>query len=420
TTQPGLIWHQMRQAYDKNVRKLWIANVHDPKVAGYDLELFLDMAWNINSVDASSIRRHYKSWLERSFGKEAAELIFPVMHDFYRLCGQRKPEFMGWSQVEKDRNLYERRLSPVRSTELNQNEFGDELNRYVSEFDRASYVVDYATKLIDPSLYDAYFAAVIYPVCASAAHARSLLKAQEARMLASGRNSVVDRDSLEFRIKSACAESQRAYQEVRKLTEYYNDVVSDGKWKWSMDMRPRDLPVFFAPPLPLILTEQELWQYPATEAGNPQSPTPGRVVVGNANSFSRLTGSATPIGMLGHSMNAVALEKGSTLTYDFDVAEGADGVVRIALIPTHAIDGIDIRFSVSVDGSKPQVYSLKEPFRSENWKENVLRAQTIRNLPVSLEAGKHTLEIKALDDNIVIDQWMWDPEPNRRFYLFPI
>ncbi len=56
TTQPGLIWHQMRQAYDNNVRKLWIANVHDPKVAGYDLELFVDMAWDIASVDASTLR----------------------------------------------------------------------------------------------------------------------------------------------------------------------------------------------------------------------------------------------------------------------------------------------------------------------------------------------------------------------------
>ncbi|WP_290053019.1 glycosyl hydrolase 115 family protein, partial [uncultured Muribaculum sp.] len=46
TTQPGLIYNEMRQAYNHNVRKLWIVNVHDPKVAGYDLELFLDMAWN--------------------------------------------------------------------------------------------------------------------------------------------------------------------------------------------------------------------------------------------------------------------------------------------------------------------------------------------------------------------------------------
>ncbi|MDE6740701.1 MAG: glycosyl hydrolase 115 family protein, partial [Muribaculaceae bacterium] len=382
TTQPGLIWHQMRKAYDANVRKLWIANVHDPKVAGYDLELFMDMAWNIDCVDASSLRTHYKAWLTRQFGEQAAETIFPVMHDFYRLCGQRRPEFMGWSQVEKDRNLYERRLTPVRNTEFNPNEFGNELQRYVDEFDRASYVVDYATKFVDPSLYDAYFAAIIYPVCAAAAHTRSMLKAQEARTLASGRNGVADRVLLEERIKQACAESQRAYQEVRKLTEYYNDVVTDGKWKHSMDMRPRDLPVFAAPSLPLILTEKELLDYPVEPVGNPEPPVPGNAVAANADSFVKVKGSATPVGMLGHSMNAVSLSKGSSLTYEFETSEEGDGVVRIAVIPTHAIDGRDIRFSVSIDGGTPTVFNLKEPFRSEQWKENVLRGQARRILPV--------------------------------------
>ena len=420
TTQPGLIWHQMRKAYDSNVRKLWIANVHDPKVAGYDLELFMDMAWDIDCVDASSLRSHYKEWLTRQFGAQAAELIFPVMHDFYRLCGERRPEFMGWSQVEKDRNLYERRLTPVGSTEFNPNEFGNELQRYVDEFDRASYVVDYATRFVDPSLYDAYFTAVIYPVCASAAHARSLLKAQEARSLASGRNATIDRFALEEEIKRKCAESQRAYQEVRKLTEYYNDVVSDGKWKGSMDMRPRDLPVFSAPSLPIVLTDMELMRYPTPEVGKPTPPFPGKAFAANADSFVKSKGSATPVGMLGHSMNAVSLTKGSSLIYEFDVLDEADGVVRVAVIPTHAIDGGDIRFSVSIDGSVSEVFSLKEPFRSEQWKQNVMRGRAIRSLPVTLKPGKHTMEVKALDDNIVVDQWMWDPERGRRFYLFPI
>lgn len=420
TTQPGLIWHQMRQAYDNDVRKLWIVNVHDPKVAGYDLELFMDMAWDIDSVDASSLRSHYKKWLTSQFGAQVADIIFPVMHDFYRLCGERRPEFMGWSQVEKDRNLYERRLTPVRATEFNPQEFGNELQRYVDEFDRASYVVDYATKFVDPSLYDAYFATIIYPVCASAAHARSILKAQEARSLASGRNGVVDRFGLEEKIRQACAESQRAYQEVRKLTEYYNDVVSDGKWKGSMDMRPRDLPVFSSPSLPLILTEQEMLKYPTPDVSNPTAPMAGNAVAANADSFVKANGNAVTVGMLGHSMNAVSLAKGSSLTYEFDVAEDGDGVVRVAVIPTHAIDGNNVRFSVSVDGGSPDVFSLKEPFRSEQWKRNVLRGQTVRTVPVSLKSGRHTLEIKVLDDNIAIDQWMWDPDPDRRFYLFPV
>ena len=120
-----------------------------------------------------------------------------------------------------------------------------------------------------------------------------------------------------------------------------------------MDMRPRDLPVFAAPSLPLILTERELLDYPVPPVGNPTAPEAGTAYAANADSYVKSKGSATTVGMLGHSMNAVSLTKGSSLSYEFEVVESADGVVRVALIPTHAIDGNDVRFSVSVDGGKP-------------------------------------------------------------------
>ena len=420
TTQPGLIYHQMRKAYDKNVRKLWIANVHDPKIAGYDLELFLDMAWNIDGIKADTLDDHYKNWLAREFGNDVADEIFPYMKEFYRLCGNRKPEFMGWSQVERGRNLYERRNTPVKSTEFSSSEFGGELDRYISDFNRIANGVDKVTWKVDPKLHDAYFASIIYPVCAASAHARSLLEAQKARQLASGRNSIVDRCTVENKIMQASAASQNAYQEVRRLTGYYNDVVSDGKWKGLMDMRPRDLPVFYAPTLPVILTLKELLEYDIPVADEYPRPEAGNYVSRNAYSFDDVTGSALPVSMLGHSMNAVDLSKGSSLRYNFDVKSAADGVLRVAAIPTHPIDGNDVRYSVSVDGGEPVVFNLKEPFRSEQWKENVMRTQNVRTIPAKLNEGSHTLEIKALDDNIVIDQWMWDDKPNRKFYLFPI
>lgn len=420
TTQPGLIYHQMRKAYDSNVRKLWIANVHDPKVAGYDLELFLDMAWNINSVDAASVDSHYKAWLTRNFGEKVADEIFPAMMEFYRLVGERRPEFMGWSQVEKDRNLYERRNTPVKSTEFSASEFGNELQRYISDFSRIARTVDSSTRSVDPKLYDAYYAAIVYPVCAASAHARSLLEAQKARQLASGRNSIKDRAAVEDAIMVASAASQQAYLEVRKLTEYYNDVVSDGKWRGLMDMRPRDLPVFYAPTLPVILTQKELAGYYEPDSNEYDDLKLGNVVCRNASDFTMTDGESQSVAMLGHSMCAVDLKRGSSLQYDFEVKEDADGVIRVAAIPTHSVDGNDIRYSVSLDGGEPVVFNLREPFRSEQWKENVMQGQNVRSIPAKLTAGRHTLEIKALDDNIVIDQWMWDDKPNRKFYLFPI
>ena len=108
--------------------------------------------------------------------------------------------------------------------------------------------------------------------------------------------------------------------------------------------------------------------------------------------------------MLGHSMKAVALPKDGTLTYRLDVANEGDYTIVTSLIPTQPNDNGDLRFSVSVDDGEETVYSLKEPFRSERWKQNVLNGQARRETKVHLAKGTHRLTIRALDDHIVVDQ----------------
>lgn len=95
-------------------------------------------------------------------------------------------------------------------------------------------------------------------------------------------------------------------------------------------------------------------------------------------------------------------------------------MLTTALIPTQANDKGDIRYSVSIDGATPIVYSLKEPYRSERWKENVLRGQSRRTSTIWLGKGKHTLRIKALDNHIIADQWLIDFNPSRRSYMLPV
>ena len=119
-------------------------------------------------------------------------------------------------------------------------------------------------------------------------------------------------------------------------------------------------------------------------------------------------------------MKAVALAKGASLSYDFEVAAEGDYTLLTALIPTQPNDNGDLRYSVAVDQNEPVVYTLKEPFRSEQWKLNVLRGQARRTLRTHLTTGSHTLTIKALDDHIVVDQWMIDPQKDRPFYLLPV
>ena len=425
TMQPGLIYNEMRTAYDYNVRKMWIVNVHDPKVAGYDLELFLDMAWNIDCVNGTTVNNHYQHWLCQQFGPQVGKAIFPAMHEFFRLCGERHPEFMGWNQVEVSKATFDRGLSQVRNTEFSQTEFGNELDGYLARFAAVVQQVKAAKQHLQPELQDAYFAAIEYPVYAADAHARKMLWAQKARTLANG-STREDMFAHQNELYYACAESQQAYQEVINLTEYYNEKMAGGRWKGSMNMRPRDLPVFGAPVLPTLLTDAQVkewlaWGRKNVKDGSSAARDTLDVIAGNAADWQQASPGTQIIEMLGHSMKAVALPKGGETSYSFSIRRKGDYVLRVALIPTQPNDKGDLRFSVSIDGAQPTVFSLKEKFRSDRWKLNVLRGQTIRELTLKgLTPGTHTMTVRALDPHVVLDQWMVDSKAKRSFYLFPV
>ena len=53
------------------------------------------------------------------------------------------------------------------------------------------------------------------------------------------------------------------------------------------------------------------------------------------------------------------------------------------------------------------------------WDKNVFRGQAVALTPLFLTKGRHTLTIRALDEHVVIDQWMIDFKPDRQFYVFP-
>lgn len=423
TTQPGLVYHEMMEAYRHNVRKLWVANVNDPKKAAYDLEFFLDLAWDVDSVQPETVQEHLEHWLAREYGSAVAQRIAPAMQEFYRLCAIRKPELMGWSQVElPDKERYPGGFSQVADTEFSFTEFGNEAQRYIDRFRAVRRTVEEAAALVPGRSRDAYFAAVTYPVCAAESMAEKMLYAQRARQRALTTYSpgVWKPDST---LLAANALSQKAYQDIRELTRQYNYDLAGGKWRGNMTDVPRHLYVFWDPRLPIALTESEMPAYLAYAQGWKTAPVErsGREwYAANAFEFTSSSTRVRPVENLGHSNRAVPVPKGGSLRYDFRTQRSGQAVIRIAVIPTQANDRGDIRFSVSVDGGEVQVCSIKEPFRSDRWKQNVSRGQAVVTLPVELPEGAHTLTLAAVDDHIIFDQWMVDFNPSRRFYLFPL
>ena len=381
TTQPGLVYSEMRAAYDHNCRRLWIANVHDPKVAAYDLELFLDMAWDIESLTPSPSRRergvvtleqHLQNWLCTQFGATVGRAIAPSMRELYRLNAIRRPEFMGWTQVELDKKKYPGGKSVPTTTAFTPAEACQRL----ADFGAIEATVDAYARLVPPSLQDAYFAAVLYPVHASAAMSRKML--------------------------SDSVASSRAYDEIQQLTARYNQL-NGGKWQHLMSSAPRQLPVF--------------GQVRTTLATD--SATDDTYVSRNACQWTSATAGCQPIGMLGHSGRAVAIPKGGETVYEFETLQDGAATLYTAMIPTQPNDKGDLRYTVQIDDQPAQTISLKEKYRSESWKLNVLRGQALKQTAVSVTKGRHTLRIKALDDHVICDQWMLDFKNNRKFYVIP-
>lgn len=58
--------------------------------------------------------------------------------------------------------------------------------------------------------------------------------------------------------------------------------------------------------------------------------------------------------------------------------------IEIRLLPNHPVRGNQLRFCISLDG-KHQVVNYETKGRSEEWKENVLRNQAIRQIRLPLK-----------------------------------
>jgi hypothetical protein len=104
------------------------------------------------------------------------------------------------------------------------------------------------------------------------------------------------------------------------------------------------------------------------------------------------------------------LNKAPSVSYDFYSTSTGDANLYFYCIPTLPInDDYQLRFAVSIDDQEPVVVNamLKDEMDEENpeWKENVLRAVTIRNVKVLIsEQGKHTLKVTMIDPGVVLDK----------------
>lgn len=88
----GKIYHQLRESYDRQARKIWVFNVGDIKPLEIPLTFAMEMAWNIDSVQADSIPQFLATLASRSFGPDLGSDVALAWHEYDRLISLRKHE----------------------------------------------------------------------------------------------------------------------------------------------------------------------------------------------------------------------------------------------------------------------------------------------------------------------------------------
>ncbi len=388
STQPGFIYCEMRQAYRHGATHEWIMHLNNPKVDAYQLSLFMDMAWNINRVGESNIQSHYGEWLAAMFGEHAGARLLPVMTEYYHLVGIRKPEQM--------------------NVEFAADAFGNELERYIDNYKDVASALKPVEKLIPEHLQDAYFATIKYPVYAAWAMATKQLQALEARHIGRPESFLHDSEALQSAVRS-----WKAHEEILQLTSYYNDNLARGKWKGTLDIDDNPL-ILGEPQFPKKITKKEIEKH-----GRPDpihfSLDTDNALVKNAADYRKAPQGSKAIQMLGHSMRAIAIPQGGSLSFSFYSEWEADAVIRIAVIPTSG----DRRFRVKVDGNIYDFTDTTDP-KSAQGTADAERGQAVRSLKVHLTRNSHSIDIQAVGDDVIVDQVMVDYNPYRIFYMFPI
>lgn len=370
TCHPGLLYTQMKMAYDKGARDMWILNVGDIKPAEYQIELFMDMGWDIHGIEGNErgLEKHLFDWLEREFGTSMAREILPLMNEYYRLAYIRKPEFMGNTRTEEKDPAFK----VVKDLPWSKEEIDTRLKEYTTLAEKVITL----SKDVPAEKQLVWYQLVEYPLRGAAEMNKKHLYAQLAR-----------------HGLAKWEQSDEAFYTIVAMTEKYN-TMNHGKWNKMMDYQPRNLAVYH--------------QVPRTQVEEPLTEKKAPLCLLNGKDYISYQGTQPVCYGMGYQHGAIHMEKGTSVTYEVNTALPDSVNITVVLAPNHPVEGRQLRYAISVNGEEPQVVDYHTEGRSEEWKVNVLTNQAIRTTRHKVSSRKSLkLTITALDEGVVVDQLLF-------------
>lgn len=223
TTAPALMYEELKKAYDTTADRIWVANSGDIKGTEASIALFLDMAYDIDSFNRDNVTDYHARWYANMFGEEYYEDFRNITREQYRLCFQRKPEYMGWGYWN---NFWgpgggEKRTDTEFSLS-NYREFEQRLSDYQYIADKTEEIYSRVGEKARP----AFFELMYYPVKGAELMNRMNMGGQLYReYVRQERASASD-------VKTAV---EALHDSLVTMTRHYNDML-DGKWRYVMSL----------------------------------------------------------------------------------------------------------------------------------------------------------------------------------------
>jgi hypothetical protein len=215
TTPPALMYEEMKKAYDTGADRYWLLNVGDIKPGEMGMQLFLDMAWNMDRFNTTNIPDYESNQLASIFGDKYKEDLKYIKERYYQLAFSRKPESMSWDF--KWNSMFQKpKITDTDYSFANYNEAQGRMNQYDDIASRAGRIFNSLPDQYKPAFYQL----VYYPVKGATLKNKEMLVAQQNRLYAVQGRSVTN----------TLAEDVKLFHDsIGMITAEYNSLLN-GKW----------------------------------------------------------------------------------------------------------------------------------------------------------------------------------------------
>lgn len=201
TTIPKLR-EQLGLAYKTGIDDLWIINVGDLKPKEIPIDFIMRYAWNPDAITANDTYKYTTAWAAQNFGDDLADDIAYII--------SRYSKYNLWRKAEVQRpGIFS--VANYHETEM------------VDSLWNELKIKSSALRRQIPKEYDdAFFQLVYYPTVASAGVAQMFTAATRNNVYAAQQRPLANHYA---------ETARRLFEDDSCLTRYYNDTLSNGKWK---------------------------------------------------------------------------------------------------------------------------------------------------------------------------------------------